>query len=244
MSQQSSFVVYRGPSMLDASATIIAIVTLESSNTKTGPMAQLFIMPAFTAPHTAQQTGDDAAVCGDCAFRPLLVKAAREAGVPGAEDMRACYVKTFQGPRATWQANHDAPVMLDRTLAILRATEASLRLGAYGDPAALPESLIHTLSDAVSMRITGYTHQWRNPAFGFLRAYVMASCDAVTDYARAKAEGWRTFRVIQKRMLPVLAAREIECPSDKGVQCIDCLLCDGVQYGAADRRKDIAIHAH
>lgn len=242
MAQQSSFVVYRGPSALDPSATVVAIVTLESANTKTGPMAQLFIMPANVVPHAAQKTGEDAAVCGDCPFRPLLVKQAREAGAPGAKDMRACYVKTFQGPRATWESRHNDPVMLGRVVAILSATDASLRLGAYGDPAALPRLIIATLADAVGMRITGYTHQWRNPAFRFLRAYVMASCDSASDYARAKAEGWRTFRVIQKRMLPVLGSREILCPSEK-VQCIDCKLCDGVQY-ASDRRKDIAIHAH
>ncbi len=226
-----SYVAYRGPSSLDPTVTIMAIVVLDSANSKTGPMAQLFIVPQDEAPHNAQRSGLDAAVCGDCPFRPLLAK---------SKGLTPCYVKTFQGPRATWERNKDRPVDLEGTLVALAG--ASLRLGAYGDPAALPQALIAELASAVDMRITGYTHQWRRPQFYWLRSFVMASCDAVTDYARAKAEGWRTFRVIQKRTLPVLAAREIICPSEL-VSCLDCTLCDGVQY-ANDRRKDIAIHAH
>ncbi len=229
----SAFVVYRGPSSLDPTVTIMGIVVLDSANTKTGPMAQLFIVPQDEAPHHAQASGLDQAVCGDCPFRPLLAKQ-----TPG---IKSCYVRTFQGPRSTWQSNKSSPVQL--ALACKRlACGASLRLGAYGDPAAIPHEVIRQLSSAVDMRITGYTHQWRHAAHAWLKSYVMASCDAPTDYARAKAEGWRTFRVLQKRQLPVLAKREIICPSDK-VQCIDCGLCDGNQY-AKDTRKDIAIHAH
>ena len=226
--------IYKGPSRLDPSQTIVAILTFESANTKTGPMAQLFIMHADVAPHTAQKTGHDAAVCGDCPFRPALK-------TPG---VNACYVRTFQGPRSTWEAHRHSEVELARALAQIAETKASVRLGAYGDPAALPPDIIASLASAADGRVTGYTHQWRAPHAAHLRPYVMASCDDVTHYARAKAEGWRTFRVIQKRSLPVLAKREIECPSDKGVQCIDCLLCDGASYGPADRRKDIAIAAH
>lgn len=233
----SSYVAYRGPSTLDPSVTIMAIVTLDSANSKTGPMAQLFIVPQDEAPHIAQKTGLDAAVCGDCPFRPLLAK---------ANGLTPCYVRVFQAARSTWQRNAQEPVQL--RLTCKRLTGATLRLGAYGDPAALPESVIRALATAVDNRVTGYSHRWKDDRFAYLKAYVMASCDAPHDYARAKAEGWRTFRVIQKRALPVLAAREIICPSDV-VQCIVCRLCDGSQsarLGASyrDKRKDIAIMAH
>lgn len=228
----ASLVVYRGPSALDGSP-IVAILTFDSANVKTGPMAQLFIMRADTAPHEAQRTGEDASVCGDCPYRPIHAK---------QRGFTPCYVKVWQGPLSTWKANRGKRVMVEAACARLTSSQASLRLGAYGDPAALPESLVARLVRAVEGRITGYTHQWRDPRFAWLRGYVMASCDDASDYARATAEGWRTFRVVPKRALPVLAAREILCPSDR-VECIDCRLCDGVQY-AVDRRKSIAIVAH
>jgi hypothetical protein len=226
----SSYVAWRGPSELDG-APIVAIVVLDSENRKTGPMAQLFIMRADIAPHHALRTGADASVCGDCPFRPIV---ACETGIT------PCYVLVWQGPRSTWVANRDTPA--DMRLTCKRLAGATLRHGAYGDPAALPGHVIRALTDAVEGRITGYTHQWRDPRFAFLKNYVMASCDAPTDYARAKAEGWRTFRVIPKKSLPVLARKEILCPSAK-VECIDCRLCDGIQY-QRDNRKDIAIVAH
>jgi hypothetical protein len=227
----ASLVVYRGPSMLDGSP-IVAILTFDSANVKTGPMAQLFIMHAEIAPHDAQKTGDDAAVCGDCPFRPIHAK---------VRGYTPCYVKVWQGPRSTWVANRAAPVRLSEARARIKADGVSVRLGAYGDPAALPQWLVQRLTSH-AVGFTGYTHQWRDPRFAWLKGYVMASCDDASDYARATAEGWRTFRVLPKRALPVLAAREILCPSDV-VECIDCGLCDGVQY-ANDRRKSIAIVAH
>jgi len=59
---------------------------------------------------------------------------------------------------------------------------------------------------------------------------------------RAHAAGWRTFRVTPWNALD-LQRGEIECPADsRGVQCIDCGLCDGSRVG--DKRKSIAIKAH
>lgn len=238
------YVVYRGPSELNG-APIVGILTLGSANTKTGDMSQLWILPADEAPHHAQRSGADEAVCGDCPFRPLLAK---PAGRP------VCYVKTFQGPRSTWEAHKGQPVRLREAQGALRAHGGGLRLGAYGDPAALPEDVVSLLVDASEFN-TGYTHQWRKHRFRWLQRYAMASCDSPADYARAKAEGWRTFRVLPR--LPMLQERdsaavasqsqaradnEIVCPSDR-VQCKDCGLCDGIQY-SPDRRKDIAIVAH
>jgi hypothetical protein len=214
--------------MLDGNP-IVAIVVLRSSNTKTGDMSQLFILPEEKAPHEAQKTGEDASVCGACPQRPAL----------GG----SCYVRTFQGPRSTWQSNKGSPVLLEAALGML-AWSRALRLGAYGDPAALPESLVASLVKAVGRRITGYTHQWRDARFAWLRSYVMASADEPADMARARAEGWRTFRVVKKNTPWVQADFEIPCPAvELGVECVQCRLCDGSQR-ADDRRKSITIQEH
>ena len=75
-------VVYEGPSELNG-APIVAIITglvTPSTNTKTGPMAQLWILDATTEPHVAVKTGEDESVCGDCPARN-----------------KWCYVTTFKG---------------------------------------------------------------------------------------------------------------------------------------------------
>jgi hypothetical protein len=67
-------VLYRGPSRLDG-APIVCVATgfrSPSDNPKTGPMVQTWIMREDVAPHTAQKTGEDSSVCGDCPLRPLL----------------------------------------------------------------------------------------------------------------------------------------------------------------------------
>jgi hypothetical protein len=69
--------LWRGPSRLDG-APIVAIATglaEPSSNPKTGPMVQTWILRADSSPQEAQRTGADASVCGDCPLRPLLARA-------------------------------------------------------------------------------------------------------------------------------------------------------------------------
>lgn len=220
--------------MLDGSP-ILAIVTFDSRNAKTGAMAQLWILPDVgVLPMAAARSGLDAGVCGSCPYRPVNAHLRPEGALP-------CYVDLSKAPRSAYLAAVNRAVDLDGALAALRKGQDAVRLGAYGDPAALPESLVTALVGAATAH-TGYTHQWRDPRFAWLRSYVMASADSPADYARAAAEGWRTFRVLPRRMLPVLAAREILCPSER-VECIDCRLCAG-STGPTDRRKSIAIVSH
>jgi len=70
--------LWRGASRLDG-APIVAIATglaAPSSNPKTGPMVQTWILRADVAPHEAQRDGRDASVCGDCPLRPLMARLA------------------------------------------------------------------------------------------------------------------------------------------------------------------------
>lgn len=114
-----------------------------------------------------------------------------------------------------------------------------VRLGAYGDPAALPISVWHNLLK-YAKRWTGYTHQWKsNP---HLKRYCMASVDSEKEYQEAKLRGWRTYRVL--RPTEKTATKEIHCPASdemgKRTTCEKCTLCMGTSVKA----KDIAIYAH
>lgn len=211
-------IIYEGPSKLN-SEPIVAILTKGSKNRKTGAMGQLWILPQSEAPVTSVQTGKDEAVCGNCPMRRL------KGG--------ACYVNPGHGPQAVWKAWKRGRYENSG----LKNLEpfAEIRLGAWGDPAALPFGVVKRLLKA-SKSHTGYTHQWRtcDPR---LKGLVMASCDTEKDYFEAKRAGWRTFRVVSEydEMLP----SERVCANDShGIQCADCMACHG-GYGA-----DIVIKVH
>lgn len=215
----NGIILYRGPSLIDGAPIVCIATGLESGsrNGKTGALIQTWIMREDIAPHIAVATGADASVCGGCMHRPV------NAG--------SCYVKTFQAPLSVWRAFHRGAYTLadESELALLRAFD--VRAGSYGDPAAVPVSVWK----AVGVR-TGYTHQWRDaPA---LAALAMASVDTEAEAAEAAASGWRYFRV-RPEGAPLIAG-EIDCPSKKGVSCVDCGLCGGNQRKA----KSISIEVH
>lgn len=236
--RSTSFVVYRGSSAING-APIVAILTGadgSSANIKTGPMAQLWILAANVAPHEAQKTGDDASSCGDCRLRPANAHLRKH-------NEKGCYVATFQGPRSTWQAHRSTLEDLDGAADMVRRSDIGVRLGAYGDPAALPEAIVARLARAARGRVTGYTHQWRRKHAGWLKAYCMASTETSRDAAIARASSWRTFRA-----MPVgvdVESTEVLCPSTTKAMltCNSCGLCDG-KKAAGDSRRSIAIFFH
>jgi hypothetical protein len=135
---------------------------------------------------------------------------------------------------------------VDIELAVDALRGKALRLGAYGDPAAIPEDsgVIQALSAAASMH-TGYTHQWRHSYATWLSGYVMASLDAGTTAEQLEAchaQGWRSFRA-EVEANPY--SREIVCPATTATeaQCIDCGLCDGARIGSK-QAKSIVIAIH
>jgi hypothetical protein len=232
MKQPASLVVYRGPSAYDPSIEIMGILTRGSDNAKTGSMAQLFILRADVAPHTAQKLGLDAAVCGSCPLRP----ANKATGGGG------CYVVTFQGPLSTWKAARLQPVAGAAEINALIRKAGSVRLGAYGDPAALPAHVVRFLSRCAGGKVTGYTHG--ASVLGFdgidhLRGLAMLSVENPGAAEAAHAKGWRTFRATAPGA-PNLAS-EITCPAEtRGAKCADCLLCRGDSLGA--RSVTIPVH--
>jgi len=172
-------ILYRGPSMLDGAPIVVVATGLERSsrNAKTGGLVQTWIMREDVEPHTAVKTGQDASVCGDCPHRG-----------------QSCYVKTFQAPLTVWRAVQRGhyPTVADAEAIRALGRGRMVRLGAYGDPAAVPTEVWQAFtSEAAGW--TGYTHQWRRAPE--LKPYCMASVDDPDAAAEARAAGWRTFRV-------------------------------------------------
>lgn len=223
MSKTKGYVLYEGPSAING-APIVAILTLNSANAKTGNMAQLWIMAKDTAPHIAKKEGKDDAVCGDCPIK------------------KECYVLTFQGPLSVWNAykrgSYEYPVDSTGSVYLWDSilSDLIIRFGAYGDPAALPKYLIKDIADNCK-DFTGYTHQWDKRKFNFLKNYFMASVENSKLAAQAAQKGFRYFRIKQSGADNF--ENEITCPSDSGIQCIDCKLCNG-----SKQAKNITIEAH
>lgn len=231
--KQHSFVAWRGPSELDGQPVMVVLVP-KSGNSKTGKMWQAHILRADMSPVEAIRTGADESICGGCRHR----------GIPqpdGTHIERSCYVVYAQGPQSTFTRNQSAPVQ-DIADTFLALREGELRVGAYGDPAAVPLSFWLHILQAVRMW-TAYTHQWPDLNVHSWGAFCMASVDTEEEAAHARRMGWRTFRA-RPQGAPLMD-REIECPNTvTGVQCIDCGACDGTRFGQKDGRVSISIEAH
>ena len=242
MSRTNTIKIYDGPSHWDGVTPIIVLVTglaKASNNTKTGDMLQSWILLKDTPPHEAVKRGADEPICGGCDLRPSRFKSLQGDPQRGAGKDKPCYVKTFQAPLSTWKANKDLPVTPPD---IARALIGSriVRRGSYGDPAMVPPHVWDNLKDSPG---TGYSHQWER--FPHFSPFVMASVHSETERSKARALGFRTFRILSS--VEDLGKGEVLCPASKEagerVQCADCNLCNGCT-GPEDRRKDIAIVAH
>ena len=236
------YILYKGPSQVDG-REIVAIATgvdkgKKSKNAKTGAMVQVYIMLADEKPMEAIRNGTDYSICGNCVHR-------------GSPDRpRTCYVLVHQGPTSIYRAykkyeeslNH--PV-LDMQMVKLNGLgmDRDVRLGAYGDPAAVPLYIWHNLLKN-SRSNTGYTHMWQACETG-LREYVMASCDNVRDTIIARSAGWRTFRVAEDAEetleREVICPATEESPSTTKLQCVDCTACNGLRNR---RKSSIVVKAH
>jgi len=239
MSAQN-FVFYRGPSMIDG-APIIAIATIaRTSNTKTGAMVQTWILREDVNPIDAARLGLDSSICGDCVHRGKhdLLTGVR---LPST---RSCYVRLDTAPRNVWATERRgrySDLTCDLPAAAARVAGRIVRLGSYGDPAAVPMGVWDSLLSLAAGH-TGYTHQWsRFPEFS---AWVMASCDSSAERVMARALGFRTFRVAAFESW-ARESGEVLCPASaeagKKTTCIACKACGGT---SAKARADIVIPAH
>src|SRR5262245_25812018 len=134
-----SFVFYRGPSMLDG-APIVAIATGlgRTRNVKTGALVQTWIIRADQSPIDAVNNGNDASICGACPHRGEIVD--------GKNVGRSCYVTVFQAPLSvyrTFAAGKYAEVTPAQAAELV--ADRVVRLGSYGDPAAVPADVWATM---------------------------------------------------------------------------------------------------
>lgn len=212
MVQERGYVVYRGPSQIDGQP-IVCIITFKSKNRKTGGLIQSWILlDNGKIPTDNVMTGNDKGICGDCIHR-----------------RDSCYVNVGQAPNKiyrTYLSGKYPDWNRDKNHKILEGK--TLRLGSYGDPAAVPlefwKCLIYHVSNWV-----GYTHQWRQKKFSDFRRYCMASVETNEQANIAHAMLWRTFRV--KLASQIKTDNEFICPaSEEGgfkKTCEECKACRG-----------------
>jgi hypothetical protein len=194
-------IAYEGPSLID-DTPIALIITDGSSNKKTGTMLQSWIIPQQG---NINDKDGDYSVCGDCAMHD------------------ACYVTKIFAPRNV-QKTYQAGKYDKLTSDFIR--HEILRIGAWGDPAALPADVWLDLLRRTRQpgRHTGYTHQWRtcDPIFA---TFCMASVETEADMHLAHSMGYKTFRV-KLPTEPKLPNETMCLNSTIGLTCKKCLLCN------------------
>jgi hypothetical protein len=225
-------VVYDGPSAINGEHVVAVATNIRrgSRNGKTGAVVQVYVIPADVDPVTAVFSGADESVCGDCLHRYK--------GGAGS-----CYVNPVQGPLGVYKAFQSGsyPELEPREAAELVEGRV-VRLGAYGDPAAVPFDVWDTLLSCAS-GWSGYTHQWRRAHAQPLKDFCMASCETKGQRRAAQEKGWRTYRIRHDADDP-LDQGEFECPASEEhgfrLTCEECGACCG---GDANRASP-AIIAH
>lgn len=250
----AGFIVYRGPSLIEPGVEIALVVNCvkgQSSNRKTGPLAQSWIIRTDMHPMDAIRSGKDSAICGRCPYA----------------SGKGCYV-SLQPIISVWRtlrkgryiAETPQEVANELVKSLKKGTIRGFRCGSYGDPAAVPTEIWATLIDAVRAaggKTTGYTHQWSaryaNPghtADPKLRFYLMASAHGEEDARKANSLGWRSFTSFKSLDELKAAKRIVPCPaSPEGGERRSCATCglSGMCNGRKnedDKRVDVGIVIH
>lgn len=246
MTKPNGVLLYRGPSEINGEP-IIAIATgfrRRSDNAKTGDMIQTWILAERENPVEAATRGHDVSICGGCSRRPdtVKVRAARvdDGLIVLTPAVKPCYVKKAQAPLSVWRAYERGQYSPPAEPAIAQGRQ--VRIGSYGDPAAVPFEIWERLLRG-TIGHTGYTHAWRraDPRFATI---VQASCDFPWEYGKAFAKGYGIFAPIPKGTEPPKGMAQ--CPASKEAghvkSCATCGACSGTlsMYG----RKDIYIIEH
>lgn len=226
-------IIYRGPSQLDGQPIVVVAVWSSSkkANRKTGNVVQTYILREDIDPVTASKQGEDVSICGNCRHRGTPTS---DPTKKQAKD-RSCYVVLGQGPTIVFKTlkrggypDYSGDSVRIRGLGM----GAIVRIGTYGDGAAAPAYVWDDLlADADGH--TAYSHNGGDPM------RYMISADSLREAQSAWQSKYRTFRVVRD-VSEIVAGQEIECPSERGVQCVDCRLCGG----SAKQAKSIAIVVH
>lgn len=230
MAREKGFIVWEGASPIDG-APIVMVMTMSSTNRKTGDMVQTWILRQDVHPVDAVKAREDVSICGSCPHR----------GDPAAGRGRSCYVNVGQAPAQVWRS-YQRGVYRRFTRADWHLLQGrKVRFGAYGDPGLVPLDVLALLA-SLSDGWTGYTHQWRSIDPGYAD-YLMASADSVEDRRAARLKGYRSFYVVPRGAEK--PERAIWCLSEaRGTSCLDCGACAGTRQGAVSGAVDVFIEAH
>jgi len=245
MGRANGYVLYRGPSLYTGAPIVVVATGIKSgsTNVKTGAAIQTHIMPAGESPADAIRGGRDSDVCLGCIHNT-------------ATGRGSCYVHPIilrgWGTAGTWEAWRRGAYPVADTARALHAIGRGryVRLGTWGDPAAVPVWVWAALVSGAA-RHTGYTHAGGGnfERFEALRPFCMASVETESEAARAQSLGWRTYRVIPFGAERGRTRVEAQCPASaeagKRRTCATCpatLVCSGASGAPVSR--GIAIQAH
>jgi hypothetical protein len=233
--QANSGIIYQGRSLIDG-APIVVIATYSNRNKKTGAMVQTYILRSDIDPRDANKSGADYSICGNCPHKGTPTDNPNKK----LADNRLCYVLIWQAPTTVYKSfkrgvygdmqGHSKTAELGRGRMV--------RLGGYGDPAAVPSYIWDSLlSDSAGH--TAYSHQSGIKSADVRPDLFMISADNEAQARAAWDSGARTFRIVSDYS-ELVSGEEIACPADtKGVKCQACGLCKG-----ASKAKSIAIVVH
>lgn len=215
---KNTYILWEGKSQFDDTPLVVLLSGVRySDNDKTGNMLQTFILRQDMLPTEAVKKGDDFSTCGNCPQRPITARKTKSS---------VCYVNLGQGINQVWRkyALGKYTHLQDADYHHLKGRK--LRMGSYGDPAAIPFSVWSKLLSHVSSH-TGYTSSWREPVAYHLKGICQASCNTVELKNKAESLGWNTFtNVPEGSNAPDNA---VLCPNVKNdeIKCLTCGLCDG-----------------
>jgi len=214
---KSCIVLYKGISLLDNKTPIMVVMsgyTKDSANSKTGPLIQLYILPLNDKPSDTYRSGSSA-VCGTCKYN----------------GNNGCYVRWSHLTSMWNSARVQNPI--DKSLAIELMKGLRVRVGAAGDPLAVPSDFWKDVLSSCDS-FTGYTHQWsdKNLSSGY-KGMFMASVDSHSEKILARARGWNTFQVLdgdEPLNKSTLCLATIPNKTDLNglpMSCASCMLCNG-----------------
>lgn len=226
----SGYIIYRGASLLDGKPIVVVAITKASKNKKTGGMVQTYILADNgKSPVESAKSLEDVSVCGDCKHRR---------GTGGS-----CYVNLGQGARSVMDGVMRGIYPEKILRPQIECAGRKVRLGTYGDPAAVPAVVWSSLLQNAAGH-TGYTHQWASGKADHVKQWCMASVDSAVEMMKAKLAGWRTFRVRSADDEHVYSS-EGKCPASeemgKRLQCEDCMACSG---GIDSKKASMVIIVH
>lgn len=212
---QNTYIVWEGFSNFDQTPLVLLISGVRfSDNDKTGNMLQTYILRQDIEPTEAVKTGLDYATCGNCSQRPSI---ARKTG------SSICYVNLGKSVLNIWRKYYRGGY---DTLDPRYIKGRKLRMGSYGDPAAIPFPVWEKLLKTVDSH-TGYTSSWQEPFATHLKGICQASCNTLNLKEDAEQNGWKTFTNLPEGSQS--APNAILCPNVKNNdnKCMTCGLCNG-----------------